>query len=77
MSETFPPHLDICLNCKHYRGANYIQTDEEIEGDHVNQCDAFPEEIPYKILIGENKHIKSYPGDHGIQYEPINKARKE
>ncbi len=77
MSETFPPHPDICFKCKHYRGDNYIEKKDNLEGDHVNQCDAFPDEIPYEILIGENRHIKSFPGDHGIQFESIKKASKE
>ena len=34
-------------------------------------CRAFPEEIPIAIRLGENNHTEPYPGDHGIQFEPI------
>jgi len=49
----------LCVNCKHFRGAN--------------TCEAFPDGIPEKILIGKNNHDKPVRGDHGIQFEPIDK----
>jgi hypothetical protein len=40
-------------------------------------CAAFPypdTTIPDEILDGENDHHAPFPGDHGIQYEPIKKS---
>jgi hypothetical protein len=34
-------------------------------------CDAFPEGIPDEIILGGDKHRRAFPGDHGIQFEPI------
>lgn len=34
-------------------------------------CRAFPESIPYGILINEVGHTKPYEGDHGIVYESV------
>jgi hypothetical protein len=39
-------------------------------------CDAFPEKIPQEIATCKFIHIKPYPGDNGIQYEPIEKKSK-
>lgn len=46
-----------CANCRFYF-ANAI-------------CNAFPDGIPDEILLGNNLHRKPYPGDNGIQFEPI------
>lgn len=51
----------ICNSCKHYH----------IEDVKRNTCDAFPDGIPDEIWRGDNAHKNPYPGDHGIQYEPI------
>lgn len=50
-----------CASCKHFR-----------TGSRTNPtCDAFPDGIPEEILFGRNDHRKPFPGDHGIQYEPL------
>jgi len=36
-----------------------------------NNCEAFPDGIPPKILMGEHDHTKPYKGDNGITFEPI------
>ena len=48
-----------CFMCKHYT--------EEMN------CSAFPDGIPEEIATGGDKHTTPYPGDNGIQFEPIEK----
>jgi hypothetical protein len=45
-----------CIGCIHYQ--------------MEMKCDAFPEQIPDAIFIGEIDHEQPHPGDHGIQWEP-------
>ena len=52
-----------CLECKHYEG--------------VGSCVAYPDKIPAIIFTGEHDHRKPYPGDNGIQFEPIAKAKRK
>ena len=46
-----------CNNCKNRTGDM--------------ECKAFPEGIPFPILAADSDHKTAYPGDHGIQFEPI------
>jgi rubrerythrin len=46
-----------CIGCKHY---TFNAT-----------CEAFPDHIPHAIFSGQVIHTKPYPGDCGIQYDPI------
>lgn len=50
--------LGICWKCEHKTlGAS--------------TCVAFPRDIPETIILGEFNHRKPFPGDNGIQFEPL------
>lgn len=51
-----------CANCKHYSGNA--------------RCNAFQDSIPDAILTNEHDHRQPYPGDNGIQFEPIDDAQE-
>ncbi len=51
----------VCSDCVHFDALNPI----------ARLCAAFPDGIPLPIWKGENDHTKSYPGDGGIRYEPV------
>jgi len=46
-----------CDFCKH------------IHADNDFTCDAYPDDIPGKIMTNVHDHTKPFPGDHGIGYE--------
>lgn len=51
--------------CKHYVGVKN-------NGDEMTErvsCKAFPNKIPFIIAYGDNKHLKPFRGDNGIQFE--------
>ena len=53
--------------CKHFLG---VKSDSD--GDEMTErvvCRAFPNQIPSVIAYGDNKHLKPFRGDHGIQFE--------
>jgi len=50
-------NIPMCFECKN-KQKNY-------------KCRAFPEGIPDIILFSEIDHIKPYPGDKDIQFEPL------
>lgn len=51
-----------CSFCKHVTGSR--------------TCAAFPDGIPRKILVEGDVHRKPFPGDHGIQFELSDTARR-
>lgn len=52
----------ICMNCKHL--------DRDPDATSF-RCSAFPDGIPEKIIFNEADHRRSYRGDNGIRYDPI------
>jgi hypothetical protein len=55
--DRIPVLSPICSYCRHQRG--------------FRRCEAFAEEIPLTIWIGENNHRQPVEGDHGIRFEPL------
>lgn len=52
--------------CRHFLG---IDQPDGTEATERVVCTAFPDGIPDEIAYGTNKHLRSFPGDNGIQYE--------
>jgi hypothetical protein len=54
----------VCLECRHYWDSG------------LRTCDAFSDHIPDEIWIYVAPHYESFPGDYGIQFEPMNPTLK-
>ena len=57
----FPYFSPVCSLCRHKTG--------------FRQCSAFAEKIPLEIWTGQYGHEQPFPGDHGIQFEPVPGAK--
>jgi hypothetical protein len=51
----------VCARCRHF----------DRDRRDADVCEAFPNGIPDEIWKGEDDHSEPFPGDHGIQFEPI------
>ena len=58
--------------CKHFQGVEELGEGEETQ---VCVCAAFPKGIPDVIAFGDNLHLTPFPGDNGIQYEPVDEEK--
>ena len=63
----YGPLSSVCTFCKHW-----------IE-DAEQHCKAYKESfsIPLEIWTGENRHLKKFKGDHGIQFEELDEEREK
>jgi hypothetical protein len=67
MTTIVPPECQI-RGCKYFNPDNFKV---DIKNKRYGGCDAFPDGIPAEIWTGKNLHDKPYPGDHGVQFEPV------
>lgn len=58
--------VPICLDCVHYEG---------VKAKGGITCKAFRDSIPRAILVSQYDHRQPYPGDNGIQFEPIEEPK--
>jgi len=60
-SLAIPRFSPVCAFCRHRTG--------------FRTCEAFDDQIPLDIWVGQNSHQRPYPGDHGIQFESVPGAK--
>ena len=53
--------MPLCPGCKHFNR----------DGGWGFRCAAFPDGIPDAITLSEADHRRSFEGDQGIRFEPI------
>jgi hypothetical protein len=57
-------YVSQCEVCRRYRN----------DDKPIATCDAYPAGIPFEILINETDHLVPRPGDHGLQFDPVDAA---
>lgn len=58
--------------CHERRCRHFVGVKQSTPGDESTErvvCKAFPDGIPSEIAYGGHKHVRRYPGDHGIRFE--------
>jgi hypothetical protein len=61
MTSVAPP---ICGGCKHLNRTNPRPLLDP-------KCDAFPQGIPWDVLLSKVDHRQPLTGDHGVEFEPV------